>query len=143
VRRSEWAGYVNFRGFWPKFDLEMKVKVQYWTWIFLHVLLWSLMRNMRFIDTIFLSYRHFKSKINKSASVWLYNLGRRSNMKTFLNSLHMISYTLSILFFALQPIIKKLLSIEIVIFHICTLGNIIRKISVTGSCLEQTWGRTP
>jgi hypothetical protein len=29
----------------------------------------------------------------------------------------MISYTLSILFFALKPIVKKLLSIEIVIFH--------------------------
>jgi hypothetical protein len=27
-------------------------------------------------------------------------------------------------------------------FHICTLGSIIGKISVTGSCLEQTWERT-
>jgi hypothetical protein len=27
-------------------------------------------------------------------------------------------------------------------FHICTFGSIIRKISVTGSCLEQTWERT-
>jgi hypothetical protein len=29
----------------------------------------------------------------------------------------MISYTQAILFFALKPIVKKLLSIEIVIFH--------------------------
>jgi hypothetical protein len=40
--------------------------------------------------------------------------------------------------FSLKPIVKKLVSIEIVIFHICTLGGIIRKISVTGSCLKQT-----
>jgi hypothetical protein len=37
---------------------------------------------------------------------------------TDLNSLSMISYTLSILFFDLNPLVKKLLSIEIVIFHI-------------------------
>jgi hypothetical protein len=64
-----------------------------------------------------------------------------SNLKKKFNSLGMISYTLSILLFALKPMVKKLLSIEIVIFHICTLGSIIRKISVTGSCLEQTWER--
>jgi hypothetical protein len=44
--------------------------------------------------------------------------------------------------FALKPIVKKLLSIETVIFYICTFGSIIGKISVTGSCLEQTWERT-
>jgi hypothetical protein len=37
-------------------------------------------------------------------------------MNTFLNFLRMIFYTLSIQFFALKPIVKKLLSIEIVIF---------------------------
>jgi hypothetical protein len=37
----------------PKFYLEMKVEVKYWTWISLHVLLWSIMRNMRFIVTSF------------------------------------------------------------------------------------------
>jgi hypothetical protein len=139
VRRSEWAGFVTFREFWPKFDLEMKVEVKYWTLIFLHVLIWSIMINMRFIVTEFLSYRHFKSEINKLALVWPWNLGQKSNMKGFWISLGMISYTLSILFCALKPIVKKLLNIETVVFHICTLRSIIRKISVTGSCLEQTW----
>jgi hypothetical protein len=64
----------------------------------------------------FLSYRHFKLEINKSALVWSRNLGQRSNLKTCLNSLGMTSYTLSILFFALKLKVKKLLSIEIVIF---------------------------
>jgi hypothetical protein len=59
-------------------------------------------------------------------------------MNRFLNFLGRTSYTLSIPFFPLTPIVKKLLSIENVIFHICTLGSIIRKISVTGSCLKQT-----
>jgi hypothetical protein len=35
----------------------------------------------------------------------------------------MISYTLAILFFALKPIVKKLLSIEIVIFHTFALSE--------------------
>jgi hypothetical protein len=37
-------------------------------------------------------------------------------MNGFLNFLGMSSYTLAILFFALKPMVKKLLSIEIVIF---------------------------
>jgi hypothetical protein len=41
----------------------------------------------------------------------------RSKLKTLLISLGMISYTLSILIYALKPIVKKLLSIEIVIFY--------------------------
>jgi hypothetical protein len=43
------------------------------------------------------------------------------------------------IFFAVKSVVKKLLSIEIVIFHtlICTFGGIMGKISVTGSCLEQ------
>jgi hypothetical protein len=49
----------------------------------LHVLLWSIMKYMRFIVTSFLSYRHFKSKINESALVWPWNLGQRSKLKTF------------------------------------------------------------
>jgi hypothetical protein len=73
---------------------------------------------------------------------WPWNLGQRLNLKTFVNSLGMISYTLSILIFAIKPIVKKLFSIEIIIFHICTFGSIIGKISVTGSCLEQTWEKT-
>jgi hypothetical protein len=44
-------------------------------------------------------------------------------MNGFLNSLGMISYTLSILFFALKAIVKKLLSIEIVIFHTFALSE--------------------
>jgi hypothetical protein len=48
-------------------------------------------------------------------------------MTGFLISLGMTSYTLSILFFALKPIVKNLLSIKIVIFHIYTLGSIIGK----------------
>jgi hypothetical protein len=40
-----------------------------------------------------------------------------SNTSTFPDSLAMTSYTLAILFFALKPIVKKLLSIEIVIFN--------------------------
>jgi hypothetical protein len=35
VHRPEWVGYVTFWGFWDKFDLEMKVKVKYWTKNFL------------------------------------------------------------------------------------------------------------
>jgi small-conductance mechanosensitive channel len=75
--------------------------------------------------------------------VWPWNLGQRSNLKTFLNSLGMISYILSKLLFAQNPlvmVVKKLFSIEIVIFHICTLSSIIRKILVIGSCLKHTWG---
>jgi hypothetical protein len=41
-------------------------------------------------------------------------------MKTFFNSLGMISSPLVIIFFALKPIVKKLLGIEIVIFLICS-----------------------
>jgi hypothetical protein len=37
----------------------------------------------------------------------------------------MISYTLSIIIFALKPIVKKLLSIEIVIFHIFALSEVL------------------
>jgi hypothetical protein len=44
-------------------------------------------------------------------------------MNGFLNSLGMISYTLAILFYALKPIVKKLLSIEIVIFHTFALSE--------------------
>jgi hypothetical protein len=44
-------------------------------------------------------------------------------MKIYLNYLGMISYTLSILFFAPKPIVKKVLSIEIVIFHAFTLSE--------------------
>jgi hypothetical protein len=54
-------------------------------------------------------------------------------MNTFLISLGMNSYTMSILYFALKPIVNKLLSIIIVIFHIRTLISIIGKILVTGS----------
>jgi hypothetical protein len=49
--------------------------------------------------------------------VWSWNIGKRSNTGTFPDSLGMTSYTLAILFFALKPILKKLLSIKIVIFH--------------------------
>jgi hypothetical protein len=50
----------------------------------------------------------------------------------------MISYTLAILFFCvLKPIVKKLLSIEI-ISYLHTLGSIIGKISVTESNLKET-----
>jgi hypothetical protein len=38
-------------------------------------------------------------------------------MGTFPDSFGMTSYTLAILLFAIKPIVKKLLSIEIVIFH--------------------------
>jgi hypothetical protein len=38
-------------------------------------------------------------------------------MSTFPDSLGMTSYTLAILVFALKPIVKMLLSIEIVFFH--------------------------
>jgi hypothetical protein len=136
VSRSEWAGYVA----WPKFDLEMKFKVKYWTWNFLNVLLWSIMRNMRFIVTNFFKLQTFKVW-NQQISLYL-TLKFRSNINRFSNSLANSSYTLSILFSAIKPIVKKLLSIKIVIFHICTLSSIIRKLSVTGSCLEQTWERT-
>jgi hypothetical protein len=52
-------------------------------------------------------------------------------MTGFLISLGMTSYTLSILFFALKPIVNKLLSIKTVICYICTLGSIIRTSMVT------------
>jgi hypothetical protein len=44
-------------------------------------------------------------------------------MGTFLDSLGMISHTLAILFFALKPKVKKLLSIEIVIFQTFALSE--------------------
>jgi hypothetical protein len=47
----------------------------------------------------------------------------------------MTSYTLAILVFALNPIVKNLLGIEIVLY-LSTQGSIIRKISVIGICLE-------
>jgi hypothetical protein len=46
-----------------------------------------------------------------------------SNIGTFLDSLSMTFYTLAILFFALKPIVKKIISIEIVIFHTFTLSE--------------------
>jgi predicted membrane channel-forming protein YqfA (hemolysin III family) len=49
-------------------------------------------------------------------------------MTGFLIFLGITSYILSILFFALKPIRKKLLNIKIVIFHIYTLGSIIGNI---------------
>jgi hypothetical protein len=59
-----------------------------------------------------LNYRHFKSKINKSTSVWPWNVGQRSYINKFLNSLGMSSDTLAILFIFLKPIVKKLFSIK-------------------------------
>jgi hypothetical protein len=53
-------------------------------------------------------------------------------MNTFYNSLGMNSYILSILCFALKPKVKKLLSIEIVIFH---------TLEVTDSKLEIYWSQ--
>jgi hypothetical protein len=52
-----------------------------------------------------------------------YNLTTGSNMGTFPDSFGMTSYTLAILYFALKPIVKKLLSIEIVIFHTTALSE--------------------
>jgi hypothetical protein len=46
-------------------------------------------------------------------------------MGTIVDSLGMTSYTLAILFFALKTIVKKLLSIEIVIFHTFTLSEVL------------------
>jgi hypothetical protein len=43
--------------------------------------------------------------------------GQRSKKITFLDAFVMTSHNLSILFFALKPIVKKLFSIEIVIYH--------------------------
>jgi hypothetical protein len=86
----------------------------------------SLIIKMNFIATIGTDLHIFSVKSTK----WPWNLGQRSILKTFFNSLVMISYTLSILIFALKPIVKMLFSIEILIFHICTFGSIIRKISV-------------
>jgi hypothetical protein len=75
----------------------------------------------------------FKSKINKLTSVWLWNVSQRSNMNRFLNSLGMISYTLSILFFPLKPIVKKLFSIKMSIDSLnCNRRNIVhRKLAQT------------
>jgi hypothetical protein len=50
----------------------------------------------------------------------------------------MISYTLAILFFALKPTVKKFLSIEIEIVIPSHSQKHNKKISVTGSCVEQT-----
>jgi hypothetical protein len=68
-------------------------------------------------------YTHFKSKITIVTLVWPWNIGQRTNISTFPDSLGMTSYTLAILFFALKPIVKKLLSIEIVIFYIFALSE--------------------
>jgi hypothetical protein len=45
-------------------------------------------------------------------------------MGTFPDSLGIISFTLAIQFYALKPIVKKLLSIEIVIFHTIALSEV-------------------
>jgi hypothetical protein len=138
VLRSVRAGSVIFRGFWLKFDLEMKVEVKYWTWIFLHVLHWSIMRNMSFTVTTFF----------KLLTFWILNqhhdhgvtLKFRSNMNIFFISFDMISYTVSILFFCSKTNDKEVIQHWNCDFsYLRTLGSIIGKISVTGICLEQTW----
>jgi hypothetical protein len=74
---------------------------------------------MSFIITTYTELQTFKDK-NKHCDIGL-TLKYRSNAITFPDSLGMTSYTLAILFFALKPIVNKLLSIEIVIFHTFTL----------------------
>jgi hypothetical protein len=106
---------------WTKCNLEMKVKVKSRTWIILHVLKRSFMQKWALWSLHTLSYRKFKSKIRIVTLVWPWNIGLRSNMGTFLDSLGMTFYTLAILLLALKPIVNKLFSLEIVIFHTCTL----------------------
>jgi hypothetical protein len=57
-------------------------------------------------------------------------------MVIFSDSLGMTSYTLAILFLFLKPIVKELCIGDVSNLRI--VGSIIGKISITGSCLEQT-----
>jgi hypothetical protein len=77
-----------------------------------------MLRNRRSLLTTFLSYRDFKSEIDKSASVWPWNLGQRSNMNSFWIPWVWLPIPCQCYFFSLTPIVKKLLSIEFVIFHV-------------------------
>jgi hypothetical protein len=63
------------------------------------------------------------SKISILTLVWPWHIGQRSNMDSFPDSLGMTFYTLAILIFALNPIVEKLFSIEIVILHTFTLSK--------------------
>jgi hypothetical protein len=91
-----WLGQ-NFGRFWSKFDFEMKVDVKY-----------------EFC---------YMCCFNQSWEIWGWILKFRSKIKYehIFKFFGYLSYTLPILYFALNPIVKKLLSIEIVIFYTFTL----------------------
>jgi hypothetical protein len=79
------------------------------------------MQKMSFIITTYTKLHTFKV-LNKHRELGL-TLKYRSNMGTLPDSLGMTFYTLAILFFALKPIVKKLLSFEIMIFHTFALSE--------------------